>query len=819
MLSLHLLDRTSRSSMKTLDFLRPLPWPTFAAAAALLFLTGCSGLTSLSSDVSVPQTLHMNGVVHGGQQPVSGSKVYLYSVGSTNGGASASLLTTAGGYVTTDVNGAFNITGDYTCPSGNTSVGTYLLALGGNPGLVAGTSNSAIALMASLGPCSGLTASTNIWVNEVSTAAAVVALQQFMTDSTHIGALTTATQPGYSAVPSISNAMAVVNNLVSLSTGQAMTAPVNGNGTSPQAKLNTLGNVLASCINSALPTSTACSNLFTAATPSGGTLPTDTIEAMLLIARNPGTNVSAVFQQGTSNAPFQPALSVAPNDFSLAISYTSSGLTNPGPFVVDNAGDVWIANCGTCNGGTNPDAVVGFTPAGALNTNSAGFVLNVHRPVAIGIDPYNAIWVGEASNGVLGNQLTRLKNTDGTVQYPVGNNSAAPTVGFPINLTGTPGGIALIESDFPSDAWVTDSSNGKMTKYKYDGTLLSMVSTTGLSSPTSIVADGLQNLYMIGTNSNSIVQYSAAGTFSSYTGAGLSGPAGLAADGGDHIWTVDQGSSKGVSELLGYTGAATSASNGYSAGINSASSIAIDGAGTAWIANCRVNCSGTGADNIVHLSTSGTSLLPSDGLQSSTLNKPTAVAIDMSGNLWVSSAGSANMTEVVGVATPVVDDLATAASLDALGVVNYLQDGGFEQGTVGSSTVLDWTYSSTLGTSGVASIGACSSNCPFSGNQRLTFYTGTNPFQASESQTISVPNGNYLFSCYVTGNSSVNVSLSATTNGTTSTNTLANLTYGWTAYSIPNIAVTNGSLTVSLNAGGNTGFNYAAFDACSVTQQ
>jgi hypothetical protein len=613
--------------------------------------------------------------------------------------------------------------------------------------------------------------------------------------------------------------MAVVNNLVSLSTGQAMTAPVNGNGTSPQAKLNTLGNVLASCINSALPTSTACSNLFTAATPSGGTLPTDTIEAMLLIARNPGTNVSAVFQQGTSNAPFQPALSVAPNDFSLAISYTSSGLTNPGPFVVDNAGDVWIANCGTCNGGTNPDAVVGFTPAGALNTNSAGFVLNVHRPVAIGIDPYNAIWVGEASNGVLGNQLTRLKNTDGTVQYPVGNNSAAPTVGFPINLTGTPGGIALIESDFPSDAWVTDSSNGKMTKYKYDGTLLSMVSTTGLSSPTSIVADGLQNLYMIGTNSNSIVQYSAAGTFSSYTGAGLSGPAGLAADGGDHIWTVDQGSSKGVSELLGYTGAATSGSNGYSAGINSASSIAIDGAGTAWIANCRVNCSGTGADNIVHLSTSGTSLLPSDGLQSSTLNKPTAVAIDMSGNLWVSSAGSANMTEVVGVATPVVDDLATAASLDALGVVNYLQDGGFEQGTVGSSTVLDWTYSSTLGTSGVASIGACSSNCPFSGNQRLTFYTGTNPFQASESQTISVPNGNYLFSCYVTGNSSVNVSLSATTNGTTSTNTLANLTYGWTAYSIPNIAVTNGSLTVSLNAGGNTGFNYAAFDACSVTQQ
>jgi hypothetical protein len=60
----------------------------------------------------------VKGLVHGGQQPVTGAQVYLYATGITGyGAASSSLLTTPGGYVTNDANGDFDITNDYICSS------------------------------------------------------------------------------------------------------------------------------------------------------------------------------------------------------------------------------------------------------------------------------------------------------------------------------------------------------------------------------------------------------------------------------------------------------------------------------------------------------------------------------------------------------------------------------------------------------------------------------------------------------------------------------------------------------------------------------
>ncbi len=787
---------------------------------AIALLNGCASSPAHVTTVASP--LQVTGSVHGGQQPVSSAQVYLYAVATTQAGAATSLLTDAGGYVTTDANGNFSITSDYTCPSGNPSVSTYLLALGGNPGLAAGASNSAIALMAALGPCSSLSSTTSVNINELSTIAAVTALQQFMTDSTHIGAFTTSLQPSYSAIVGIPNAMLVVNNLVALSTGTALTAPVTGNGVSPQAKLNTLGNILAACINTASPSSPACTALFGAATPAGGTVPADTIAAMLSIAQNPGANVATLYNQASAAGPFQPSLAAAPNDFTLGITFTGGGLTYPGPLVVDNAGNIFIANCPSCNASTATDSIVGFSPTGAITTVPSGFVTNVHKPVVLAIDRYNGIWVGNAATSTQGNQLTRLNNTDGSVEYPVGNNSSAPTAGFPLALSGLPGGIALVE-DSPADAWVADSTNGTMARVRYDGTLLQTLTTTGLANPTAIAADGLLNLYLVGIGSNSILQYSAAGTFSTLTGAGLASPISLALDGGDHVWTIDS-TAKAVSEIFAYTGTPNSGSAGYG-GINIATNVTIDGAGTAWIANCRASCAASGsaaADNIVHLSATGASLLPSDGLQNTQLANPTATAIDISGNLWISNTGGASMTELVGVAVPVVIELETASSRHALGAVNYLQNGGFEagaqvKGDSSSNAIPYWTYSSSTGTGGASGV---DNGSPFSGAQKLTYYEGS-AYQVSETQTIMVPNGAYLVSCYVAGDpnhSSRTASINAVSGGNTFTNALASLNYSFQPYSIANVSVSNGSLTISLNDTDTNG-GYVGWDSCSVTKQ
>src|ERR1700691_3877467 len=93
----------------------------------------------------------LQGMVHGGRQPIVGAKVYLYAANTTGYGNSAvSLLESGNGtvadgsgnyYYPTQSQGAFTITGDFTCPSAGSQV--YLYAVGGDPGLGQGT-NAAI---------------------------------------------------------------------------------------------------------------------------------------------------------------------------------------------------------------------------------------------------------------------------------------------------------------------------------------------------------------------------------------------------------------------------------------------------------------------------------------------------------------------------------------------------------------------------------------------------------------------------------------------------------------------------------------------------
>ncbi len=121
------------------------------AVAAVVGLEGCS--VSPSAAPAASSGMAFGGHIFGGSQPVSNASIQLYTPG-TNGYGSAStpLLNQP---VTTDANGFFSITGDYSCPSATSPV--YLVATGGNPGLAPGTNNSAIALMGLLGQCGTLT--------------------------------------------------------------------------------------------------------------------------------------------------------------------------------------------------------------------------------------------------------------------------------------------------------------------------------------------------------------------------------------------------------------------------------------------------------------------------------------------------------------------------------------------------------------------------------------------------------------------------------------------------------------------------------------
>ena len=94
--------------------------------------------------------------------------------------------------------------------------------------------------------------------------------------------------------------------MVSTSAGSANSVTPVGIGYVPQAEINSLANILATCVNSTGPSSPSCAALFSAATPSGGTSPTTILGAVLDIALNPGNNVTALYDLSTANAPFQP---------------------------------------------------------------------------------------------------------------------------------------------------------------------------------------------------------------------------------------------------------------------------------------------------------------------------------------------------------------------------------------------------------------------------------------------------------------------------------------------------------------------------------
>src|SRR3984885_3429473 len=214
-----------------------------------MILTGCDASPSFhASSTTNTASVTIAGKIHGGQQPVTGSTVQLYAAGNSGYGAGAqALLSTS---VTTDQHGNFNIpNGAYNCltsANGQTlpaNAQTYIVGTGGNPGLAPGTNNSAIALIAALGPCSNLNSSTFVNIDEVTTVASVWPLAPFMGYGAQVG-----TDPGNTQ--GLTTAFANVNSLVNIATGQSPGTSVPPGATIPVAEINTLADILAPCVNS-----------------------------------------------------------------------------------------------------------------------------------------------------------------------------------------------------------------------------------------------------------------------------------------------------------------------------------------------------------------------------------------------------------------------------------------------------------------------------------------------------------------------------------------------------------------------------------------
>ena len=559
-----------------------------------------------------------------GSQPIAGATIQVYAAGTTgNGSAPTALLSTT---LATDATGAFTVPAAYPCPASSSQL--YVVAQGGKAG-ASPASNSAITLATVVGPCNEVTASSQFVLNEVTTAATVWGLSQFLATGASLGASATNAQ-------GLTNAFATVANLANLSTGTAPGTTFPSNGASPAAKVNTLANLLNTCTGATTDLS-LCTNLFTAATPAGALAPTNTFDAALNLVRNPSTNVTALYKQSLASTAFTPALTTAPSDWTLFIHYTGGGLFEPGALGVDSTGNIWVSNYIDSTGTVGVASK--FSPTGNPIFPTGIKANGLSNSYGLAIDASDNVWIpyehSPSGIGAVSVLNSNGQSISGASGYTAGN------LYYPIAAAIDPNG----------NAWIVNYGNAHLTLYSSTGQVLS--GTGGLFAPSfafpaAIVVDANHNAWIGDQNDSFITRISSDGTQNLPVSC-CSSPNGLAIDQRGYVWAANYAGDS-ISQI---SSSGTVVSNGYTGGgLDHPQGIAVDGAGNLWITNYRSTAlSQLAGSNSIN---PGTALSPATGwAPDANLLEAFAIAIDASGNLWVTNFGNNTLTEFIGLAEPV----------------------------------------------------------------------------------------------------------------------------------------------------------------------
>lgn len=612
----------------------------FAFLLASLGLTGCS---------SSQQRTTIHGTVQTGvgstALPISDATVTLYNAG---GGTPTAVLQTT---TATDGTFLFNLNGPV--------AGLYY---------VTASSNSSVKLMATL----GTSPETEVIVNELTTLAGAYAFAAFFQNGLIVG-------------PHLPLRVAsdMARNISKISTGTVsdlLQASPNGYETNTLQLVGSLGNLIAACVRNP---NTECTGLFTLTPSMNGTTPTDTLQALVNLARRPSQNLQDLFTRSLAQQVFTPSLTVdfGPNAtdylkkldaFTIAVKFNNSPscpFAGPGNVAFDADGHIWITNnviqgtprSTTCqivlklNGqpadGSNGGPVSPITGGGILGQ---GF--------GIAITQLGHVWSGNFGwGGVFPSDGSVTKTrTNGTV--------LSPSTGI-IAGTYRAQGIAI---DFNNNVWIASYGNNKVVLFPDGNDEIPVSYADANTTPFDVAID---------QNGHAWVTYSSSGTVSKlqYSGGSIqklftvslpasSEPKGLAIDSAGNAWVAAGGTS--AVYIISTSGTLTTTLTG--SGINAPWAVSIDSSDNVWVANFGdainagvrysiVQICGTRVQNCPQGSTGTSVLSPSSGFTLPTggsqvlladgnplyfpinipAHKPlfrlTSVTVDMAGNAWAAN--------------------------------------------------------------------------------------------------------------------------------------------------------------------------------------
>jgi hypothetical protein len=628
-----------------------------------LFLAGCA--MTPYSDTSA-HSLSIKGTAFGGQPPVTGSAIVLYATGGTGYGSGPTFL----GGTSTDLSGNFQINSAIGCSDPQQ---VYIVATGGNPGLTAGTNNNALVLVAALGNCSSVSASTHVIINEVTTIAAAYALSGFSdVTSSNVNIGTSGTNS-----LGLQHAFQNAANIVDFGGGSARATTPAGNGTVPTNVINSLADILEPCVNSTSKTSTPCTSLFTNATPPSGfgVAPVNTWQAALDMAQFPGNNTAALYGLILATPSFQPTLGgTAPNDLSLGVTYTAglgydgvSAATGPWGIAADATDNIWVS---------------GANKAGLIELNSVGALLSP-----------NGGWGNTAlqtSSGSFTHQVAvDLKGNIWTVDsLAAGGNIYQYNPGSATTTVTTPGTVALagVAVDASNNIWYsTKASSGTQVfgQLAYNSGSNTFATTPTVFTGSNVIGSG--GVYALTVDAKTgnvwgpsqgagITNYFLAPYTSPVTSVTTSGTLNYAAavDKNGNTWitnTVTSGASPSSIFMVAH-GNPSGTPVAYATPANQGlRSVVVDGNNRLFLDAYTVNkliefdpSIGTTGGNpgTFLLTAGGTGFSPSTNAGTSAIASNRTTTIDASGALWlVNASGTQPVLQILGIAAPTVSVLAT----------------------------------------------------------------------------------------------------------------------------------------------------------------
>jgi sugar lactone lactonase YvrE len=511
-----------------------------------------------------------------------------------------------------------------------------------------------------------------VTLNERTTVAAGYGLAQFFGESVPTG-----------PVDWVENAASMAANLADPATGaygEVLTSSPNGSETSTLAAFTSLSAMLSACLQNAR----ACETLFGAAAHDRDRL-VSAAAAFAGIARDPSAAVDALFQLSRTARAVDPGLSDPPAAWTIALRFDGDGtdLSGPGNFAIDPEGHIWINNnyqydadpsvpvCGS-------DQAYEFGPDGRLLSTLKGGGLS-GSGFGIEFDRKGRLWF---SNFGFAAASPGCPDEDqpphNTMSLFKGQTPLSPDAGFTQGDLSWPQGIEL---DREENLWIANCGNDTIAMYpKGDPKKAKSFTDLGLTAPFAIVDNGT-HLFATGTVNNAVAVFGRDGTAVADSPlTGFDRPMGIASDQDGNVWVANSGGislpcpervaeGRGTPSVTMISPDSATVSTPYTGGgVTLPWGIATDGDGNVWVANFsgqRVSefC-GADASSCPRDLTTGEAISPDDtGYAFDGLTRSTGIAIDLSGNVWVTNnwltvaeqtnPGGHQIVAFVGAAAPV----------------------------------------------------------------------------------------------------------------------------------------------------------------------